>query len=73
MTILGILVSVEMLGEELGWLGWLFPKLEKLHGAKAAILLLALILQIEKKPGKNHGARHALTLEQQSAFCKIEC
>lgn len=43
MTILGVLASVEMLGEELGWLGWLFPKLEKLHGTKAAMLLLALI------------------------------
>lgn len=46
MTILGVLASVEMLGEELGWLGWLFPKLEKLHGTKAAILLLALIRTI---------------------------
>lgn len=26
MTILGVLISVEMLGEELGRLGWLFPK-----------------------------------------------
>jgi membrane protease YdiL (CAAX protease family) len=43
MTILGVLASVEMLGEELGWLGWLFPKLEKMHGTKAAMLLLALI------------------------------
>lgn len=43
MTILGVLASVEMLGEELGWLGWLFPRLEKLHGTKAAMLLLALI------------------------------
>lgn len=25
MTILGVLASVEMFGEELGWLGWLFP------------------------------------------------
>lgn len=46
MTILGVLASVEMLGEELGWLGWLFPKLEKLHGTKAAMLLLALIRTI---------------------------
>ena len=43
MTMLGVLSSVEMLGEELGWLGWLFPKLEKLHGTKTAMLLLALI------------------------------
>ncbi len=43
MTILGAFASVEMLGEELGWLGWLFPKLEKMHGTKAAMLLLALI------------------------------
>lgn len=43
MTILGVLASVEMLGEELGWLGWLFPKLEKMHGTKTAMLLLALI------------------------------
>ena len=46
MTILGVLASVEMFGEELGWLGWLFPKLEKLHGTKAAMLLLALIRTI---------------------------
>ena len=46
MTILGVLASVEMLGEELGWLGWLFPKLEKLYGTKAAMLLLALIRTI---------------------------
>ena len=43
MTMLGVLSSVEMLGEELGWLGWLFPKLEKLQGTKTAKLLLALI------------------------------
>ncbi len=46
MTILGVLASVEMLGEEPGWLGWLFPKLEKLHGTKDAMLLLALIRTI---------------------------
>ena len=46
MTILGVLASVEMLGEELGWLGWLFPKLENLHGTKAAMLLLVLIRTI---------------------------
>lgn len=34
MTILGVFASVEILGEELGWLGWLFPKLEKMHGTK---------------------------------------
>lgn len=43
MTLLGIVSSIEMLGEELGWLGWLFPKLEKLYGTRTSILLLALI------------------------------
>lgn len=42
MTALGVAASIEMLGEELGWLGYLFPKLEKLHGTNAAIVLLAL-------------------------------
>lgn len=27
-----------------------------------------VMAQIKKKPGKNHGVRHALTLEQQRAF-----
>lgn len=43
LSLLAVVCSVEMLGEEIGWLGYLFPKLEKLHGTNAAILLLSLI------------------------------
>lgn len=42
-SLLSIPGSIEMLGEELGWLGYLFPKLEKLHGTIMAILQIALI------------------------------
>jgi len=41
---LGEVLEMTMLGEELGWL---FPKLEKLHGTKAARLLLALMRREE--------------------------
>lgn len=43
MVLLGILCFIECLGEELGWIGYLFPKLEELVGTTGSILLLGLI------------------------------
>lgn len=42
-SLLGLLCSIEVLGEELGWMGYLFPKLEQLHGTNLAILFTSLI------------------------------
>lgn len=42
LTLLAFVSSIEMLGEELGWLGFLFPKLEKLYGTRMAIVLLSI-------------------------------
>lgn len=46
LSLLAIPASIEMLGEELGWMGFLFPKLEKLHGTNLAILFIAGIRTI---------------------------
>lgn len=46
LSLLAIPASIEMLGEELGWMGFLFPKLEKMHGTNLAILFLAGIRTI---------------------------
>lgn len=43
LCLLALAMSVEMLGEELGWIGYLFPKLESLHGTTLAIVLTGLI------------------------------
>ncbi|MBQ8596328.1 MAG: CPBP family intramembrane metalloprotease [Lachnospiraceae bacterium] len=43
LCLLALAMSVEMLGEELGWMGYLFPKLEQLWGTTAAIALVGLI------------------------------
>lgn len=43
MTVFGIACFIEMLGEELGWIGYFFPKLEKMSGTLSACLLLGLI------------------------------
>lgn len=42
-VLLGILCFIECLGEELGWIGYLFPKLEELAGTTGSILLLGFI------------------------------
>lgn len=44
LCLLALAMSVEMLGEELGWMGYLFPKLESLHGTSIAIVLIGLII-----------------------------
>lgn len=46
LSLLALICSVEMLGEELGWMGYLFPKLEQLHGTNLAILFISLIRSI---------------------------
>lgn len=43
LCLLALAMSVEMLGEELGWMGYLFPKLEQLYGTTAAIAITGLI------------------------------
>ena len=43
MCLLSIAMSIEMLGEELGWMGYLFPKLELLHGTTFSIVIIGLI------------------------------
>jgi len=43
MTILGIFCLIECLGEELGWIGYLFPKLEKITGTVSACIVLGVI------------------------------
>lgn len=34
---------ITLLGEEVGWLGFLFPRLEKLHGTVLAVVLMGII------------------------------
>lgn len=41
--ILGIITSIELMGEELGWIGYLFSKLEKLLGTVLACIILGII------------------------------
>lgn len=41
--VIGILSCIEMLGEELGWIGYLYPKLEKTAGTVSACILLGII------------------------------
>lgn len=43
LCLLSLAMSVEMLGEELGWMGYLFPKLEALHGTVPSIALIGLV------------------------------
>ncbi|MDO5147684.1 MAG: type II CAAX endopeptidase family protein [Eubacteriales bacterium] len=43
MTVLGILCLIECLGEELGWIGYLFPKLEKIAGTVVACIVLGIV------------------------------
>lgn len=42
-TLISIVESVELLGEELGWMGYLFPRLEKECGTFPSILMIAVI------------------------------
>lgn len=45
-TIFSILASIVLLGEELGWMGYLFPRLEKLNGTILSIFIIAIIRTI---------------------------
>ena len=45
-TIISILGSFIYLGEELGWMGYLFPRLEKLNGTILSIFIIAIIRTI---------------------------
>lgn len=42
-TLLGIACFIEMMGEELGWIGYVYPRLEKLTGSISALVLLGII------------------------------
>lgn len=42
-TLFSILASIVLLGEELGWMGYLFPRLEKLNGTIFSIFIIAVI------------------------------
>lgn len=41
--IMGIISSIEMMGEEIGWIGYLYPKLEKNNGTILACIILGII------------------------------
>ena len=42
-TVFSILASIVLLGEELGWMGYLFPRLEKISGTILSIFIIAII------------------------------
>lgn len=42
-TIFSVLASVVLLGEELGWMGYLYPKLEKSYGTILSIFIIAIV------------------------------
>lgn len=41
--IIGVISSIEMMGEEIGWIGYLYPKLEKTSGTILACIILGII------------------------------
>lgn len=41
--IVGTISSIEMMGEEIGWIGYLYPKLEKNNGTILACIILGII------------------------------
>ncbi len=41
--IIGAISSIEMMGEEIGWIGYLYPKLEKNNGTILACIILGII------------------------------
>lgn len=41
--IIGVISSIEMMGEEIGWIGYLYPKLEKNNGTILACIILGII------------------------------
>lgn len=43
MMVLGIGCFIECMGEELGWISYLFPRLEKLMGTTAGCIILGII------------------------------
>ena len=42
-TIISIIESIELLGEELGWMGYLFPKLEEEYGTISSVFIISII------------------------------
>lgn len=42
-TVISVIESIELLGEELGWMGYLYPRLEKEFGTFPGIVLMAVV------------------------------
>lgn len=42
-TVISTLESIELLGEELGWMGYLFPRLEKEYGTFPGIIIVSVV------------------------------
>lgn len=42
-TIISTIESIELLGEELGWMGYLFPRLEEGYGTFPSILIISIV------------------------------
>lgn len=42
-TVISVIESIELLGEELGWMGYLYPRLEKEFGTFLGIVLVAVV------------------------------
>ena len=42
-VVIGVIASIELLGEEVGWMGYLYPRLEKEYGIFKSAFLLSIV------------------------------